>query len=141
MLPNDALEPFDNFGEAVAIDGDVVAVGATSDDDVANSSRAVYVFERSGGQWGHTARLSAGEQSDIFGGAVGLSGDILAVGAPGHNEGRTSSTGVVYIFQPDGGGQWRQTAKLLPSGIREQDRFGKGLVVSGNAFAAGAIGN
>lgn len=137
-------DPQDNFGIAVAISGDTAVVGADARDEVGGFATSApgtaYVFERGGGQWGQTARLSAGEQSDLFGGAVGISGEILAVGAPGHNEGAASSTGAVYIFEPDGGGQWSQTAKVLPSGIQEQDRFGKGLEVSGNAFAAGAIG-
>ena len=137
-------DPNDNFGGAVAISGGTAVVGADAGDEeggITNSAPgSAYVFERGEGEWAQTARLSAGGRDDFFGGAVGIWGAILAVGAPGHDEGENSSTGAVYIFEPDAGGQWTQTAKVIPSGIREQERFGKGLVVNGHAFAAGAIG-
>ena len=137
-------DPEDNFGIAVAISGETAVVGADAGDGEENTAPGTaYVFERNADgsdQWGQTTRLAAGEQRDFFGGAVGISGDLLAIGAPGHNEGGASSTGAVYIFEPDGGGQWQQTDRVLPSDNQEQNRLGAGLVVSGNAFAAGALG-
>jgi len=54
------IEPDDRFGEAIALDGDTLAVGATWEDscspadpslDTCSKSGAVYVFVRSGASW------------------------------------------------------------------------------------------
>ena len=140
-------DPLDNFGTSVAISGEIAVVGADADDAVGGiQNRApgsVYIFERNAGgtgQWGQTARLSAGEESDFFGAAVALSDDLLTIGALGHNEGGATSTGAVYIFERDKGGEWQQTAKVVPNEVAELARFGKGLAVGRNAFVAGAGG-
>ena len=86
----------DHFGYAVALSGNVAAVGANGEDssatgaqgeqadDSALDSGAVYVFSRVGTAWSVDYYLKAANTGagDTFGGAVGLSGTILAVGAP-----------------------------------------------------------
>ncbi len=138
--------PLDNFGKAVAISGEIAVVGADAGDvvsGVVNRAPGVsYVFERNaGGNWGQTARLSVNEESDSFGVAVGISGDILAVGAPGGTDGSLGSTGAVYIFERKAENQWEQTARVVPNGAAEGDAFGNGVAMSGNAFVAGATGS
>ena len=144
------LEPvnpasLDNFGIAVAIDGDAVVVGADESDeinDLRDNPGAAYVFERSAGgagAWGQTARLQANDKraNGRFGGGVGISGDTIAVGAKGQ-DGGASRSGAVYIFDRNSGGEWNQTAKVTHSGAEESDGLGEGLELSGNAFVAGA---
>ena len=92
----------DNFGHAVAIDGDTIAVGAPgedggaagvpSDNSVSNAG-AVYVFRRDGSTWSPEAYVkpTVTGAHDNFGFSVALSGETLAVGA--YQEGG-SSTGV-----------------------------------------------
>ena len=47
-----SLLPHDRFGQAVAIDGDTVVVGAPGDDGHSgDNTGAVYVFTRSGSTW------------------------------------------------------------------------------------------
>ncbi len=137
-------DPLDNFGEAVAISGEIAVVGAAAGDvvsGIANRAPGIaYVFERNAGgsgNWGQTARLSVGEEPDSFGAAVGLSGDLLAAGAPGHNIGR----GAVYIFERNAQGQWVQIARVVSNEVAEGDAFGNGVAISGNAFVAGAVGS
>ena len=135
-------DPEDNFGITVAISGETAVVGADAGDEqggVANlAPGTAYVFEPGGGRWRQTARLSVNEESDFFGAAVSLSGDFLAIGAPGHNEDGANSSGAVYIFDRDTGGQWRQAAKVIPCDIEERVLFGNGMALSGNALVAGA---
>lgn len=90
----------DAFGNSVAIDGNLLAVGAPLEDgtamgphaadggeqssDAANASGAVYVYRYEDGAWVHEAYIKASntESGDRFGTSVALSGDTLAVGAP-----------------------------------------------------------
>jgi len=91
----------DNFGAAVALDGDTLAVGAQLDDVWANADQgSVYVFTRSGAVWTQQQKLTAadGAASDLFGGAVALSGDTLAVGASLDDINANLDQGSVYVF-------------------------------------------
>lgn len=94
----------DYFGESVSIDvvGGVptVVVGARGR---TSATGAAYVFSQNQSgpnAWGLVATLSAGSAiGDAFGTAVAIDGDIIAVGAPGEDEGTTTENGVVYIFR------------------------------------------
>ena len=113
----------DSFGYSVALSGDTLAVGAylersaaqgvggNQDDDTARYSGAVYVFRHTGMTWQQGAYLKASNTGadDWFGYSVALSGDTLAVAAPGEdsatqgvggNQDDDSAlySGVVYIF-------------------------------------------
>ena len=99
----------DNFGYTVAIDGDVIAVGApnedsnvtgvsmgttASTDNSVGNSGAVYIFRRSVTTWAQEAFVKGHSinTSDQFGWSVGLSGNTLVVGAIGED---SSVTGVL----------------------------------------------
>ena len=73
-------------------------MGAPGDDGIASNAGASYVFENSGGGWSQTKKLTdaAGESSDTYGWDVGVSGDRIAVGAPGRG------TGTVYWYTGSG---------------------------------------
>jgi hypothetical protein len=96
----------DNFGEAVAIAGDIVVVGVPLDDhNGGGNAGAAYVFQRDLGgaaNWGQRKKLTASEAdpTENFGAAVSLDGDTLAVGAPAHD----GSKGAVYVFERGLGG-------------------------------------
>lgn len=89
------------FGQSVAIEGDVVAVGAWGD----SSNRGSFsVFTRSGSTWsqqdgpGDTSqrfRSSDAAINDYFGYSIGLSGGRLIVGAYSKN----SYTGSAYTYK------------------------------------------
>ena len=110
-------DPEDNFGIAVTISGETVVVGADAGDGGENTAPGTaYVFERNADgsdRWGQTTRLAAGEQRDFFGGAVGISGDLLAIGAPGHNEGGASSTADSMFLFDLSSGAWFFTGQVL----------------------------
>jgi hypothetical protein len=58
----------------VAVEGDLVVVGAPGNDDNGSISGSAYVFERNGGVWGQAAKLTEGDAGDQLGNAVELSG-------------------------------------------------------------------
>ena len=94
----------DQFGWSVAIDGNLLAVGARglrpSGGPLLGS---INVFHRDeGGQdnWGQVAHLDGGsdtEPDDGIGSSVGLSGETLIFGAPG-----SGVTGAEFVFQIGG---------------------------------------
>lgn len=94
----------DYFGESVSIDvvGGVptVVVGARGR---TSATGAAYVFSQNQNgpnAWGLVTTLSAGSATgDAFGTAVAIDGDIIAVGAPGEDEGSTTESGALYIFR------------------------------------------
>ena len=98
LLASDT-EAGDQFGGSVAMNGDTVAVGATSNDDAGSSSGSAYVFTRSGTTWTEQAKLTASDAaaSDLFGGSVAMNGDTLLVGAT-LNDDAGSSSGSAYVF-------------------------------------------
>jgi hypothetical protein len=82
----------DNFGSSVALSGNTLAVGAMGKDSAGGQADnsafyagAVYVFVRTGRTWTQQAYLKASntESNDGFGNSVAVSGDTLAIGAPG----------------------------------------------------------
>ncbi|WP_148276504.1 YDG domain-containing protein [Sphingobium sp. SYK-6] len=117
-----ALDTFDSFGEAVALndDGTRMAVGASGDDGAANQltgSGAVYLFSFADGNFsngtlsgiigkgysgGKNVDVALLAGSDAFGNSVALNaaGDRLAVGATGDDglAEDASGSGAVHLF-------------------------------------------
>ncbi len=123
----------DEFGSAVALDGEYAVIGACyADDDLG----AVYVFRREGENWVQQAKLtpSDGEPGDEFGTAVAVSGDYIFVGAPYSGD---DYSGAVYVFRRDGAG-WYETAKLKGSDTAYDDEFGGSLSADGDTLVVGA---
>ena len=112
------------FGTAVALSGDLLAVGASSEDSAstgiggnqsdttAERAGAAYLFSRTGTTWTQQAYIKASNtgRTDEFGFALALSGDTLVVGAQfeasaatGINGSQTDDTltgaGAVYVFR------------------------------------------
>ena len=92
----------ENFGRAVSIQGDWIAVGAHSEDFVGQGNAgAVYLFNENGtgGAWQEAKKLTASDKatSDAMGFSVGLGVNCLVTGAPNKNI-ATSEQGAAYFF-------------------------------------------
>jgi hypothetical protein len=128
----------DRFGNAVAMSGSTLVVGArfaNSDDGLYVAGKA-YVFGRSGSTWTEQATLIASDraESDQFGFAVALSGSTIVVGAPFKtNPAGSQFAGAVYVFvQSDG--VWPQRAELQGAA---RGTLGGSVSVSGLRALAG----
>lgn len=124
---------YDEFGDTLSLDGDVLVVGL----QYKNDKGAVYVFEKPFDGWAtgnETAILTAsdGAESDEFGISVSISGDALAVGADVNQ-----STGSVYVFErpPGGWATGNESAKLR---VIENDSgtFGYRVCIHADRIAA-----
>ncbi|MBU0677687.1 MAG: FG-GAP repeat protein [Verrucomicrobia bacterium] len=134
----------DEFGRAVAIDGDVALVGADGDDDNGNNSGSAYIFERAAGgtnAWGEVAKLTAsdGTAADYFATAVAIDGDVAVIGAY-QDAPAGSRSGSAYVFERNAGGTnaWGQVAKLTASDAGISNYFGYAVSVEGDVVIVGA---
>ncbi len=152
----------DGFGQALALDGDVLVVGAPGEDSIAtgvggnpadNTSAgagAAYVYRRTGTTWAFEAYLKASntDAGDGFGNAVAIAGNTIAVGAPsedssaaGINGNQTDNTagsaGAVYVFTRVGSA-WGQQAYVKASNAGGGDKFGTSVALNSNTLAVGA---
>lgn len=130
----------DDFGRGLAFAGDSLAVGAPQEDsnqttitnaptanaeDILGDAGAVYVYLRQNDTWVQEAYLKAanadgyvhsGQEGDLFGYSISLSGDTLAVGAHRESSAQTTITngtaasndnskfhsGSVYVYRNTG---------------------------------------
>jgi hypothetical protein len=133
----------DRFGISVALNGDVVAVGAARDDIGSNADQgSAYVFARAGSSWLQIQKLAAsdGAAGDQFGMSVALGETILAVGAGNDAIGANAAQGSAYVYTFSGA-YWLQQQKLKASDGAANDHFGVAVAVSGDAVAVGASGD
>ena len=123
----------------MSISADTAIVGAFSEDEKATDSGSAYIFERSGGSWSETAKLTAsdGEDGDSFGFSVSISDDIAIVGAYFEDEEGTNA-GSAYIFERDGG-SWSEVTKLTAPDGTNLDLFGASVSISGDTSIVGAL--
>jgi len=128
----------DDFGNAVAINGDTVVVGASGKN---SNTGAVYIFERNqggAGNWGQVKKLALSDAAanDYFGISVAINADTLVVGAWG----KSSFAGAAYIFERNQGGteNWGQVKKLTASDAAAGDEFGTAVAIDADTLVVGA---
>jgi len=130
----------DQFGFDVALDGDILLIGADWDDDVGINDGSAYVFERTGSLWEQAAKLLPDQVAggtDLFGFAVALDGEVAVVGARREDVAGAIDQGAVYVFERKGG-SWLRSAKLASSDGRDVDDFGWDVAIQGRFLVAGA---
>ncbi len=146
----------DLFGSSVAIYGDYVVVGASSEDEDASGANtltgagAVYVFKKDQGgpdHWGQIQKLVASdrEANDAFGSSVAIYADYAVIGASSEDEdalgaNTLTDAGAVYVFKKDQGGpdHWGQIQKLVASDREADDALGSSVAIYGDYVVAGA---
>jgi len=151
-------------GRGVAVFGDTIAVGATTEDSSAagiggtqndeglRDSGAVYVFARVGASWTQQAYVKASHPGagDGFGNSIALWEQQLIAGAYRESGGGTSifgdpaddtldAAGAVYVFER-GDGAWFQRLYLKASNPEAEDGFGCSVAAGEGTFAIGAAG-
>ena len=151
-----ALTNLDEFGYALALREDTLAVGAPLDDPGGTDRGAVYLFrgvgtDFSGLTWQNKFASGTGADSmptlannDHFGSSIALDGNRLAVGAPAEVAGATGN-GAVYLLNGLGDNifAWRKTlasgtgAANMPA-LTNGDAFGWSVALDGDLMAIGA---
>ena len=148
----------DRFGFAVAVSGNRAVVGAYGEsssakgvngdesNNSANEAGAAYVFKRKNNQWSQASYLKASntDHSDYFGSAVGISGDVIVVGAYGEDGDNTIQlnnnapfAGAAYVYKRGTAG-WVQEMYLKATNTNWGDRFGRSVAIDGDTIVVGA---
>ena len=136
----------DNFGTSVALSGTTrLAVGSRSDDDGANNTGSVYVFEKSGGAWSQTLKIADGggggkllvdlDENDYFGSGVAFSDDgtTLAIGAERDDDGDNKNSGAVYLY---GDPPYARSASVRATDDETGDTDWDYVITTGNVCTA-----
>ncbi|MGE0480932.1 MAG: immunoglobulin domain-containing protein [Phycisphaerae bacterium] len=139
ILAADARE-FDVFGWSVAIDADIAVVGTPSGDSATVADcGAAYLYQRTAGVWAPLAKRTAADAaaSDFFGRSVAIRGDLIVVGAYGHEDPGGNDTGAAYVLERQGGA-WPQTARLRAFDPADSDWFGWSVAIDNGRVLIGA---
>jgi len=133
LLPNDGAA-FDFFGNSVAFNNGIVAIGAHFNDDNGSESGSAYLFDASTGSQLFKLLPTDGSDSDFFGESIAINNGIVAVGAQLDSDNGTFS-GSAYLFDASTGAQ---LFKLLPDDGAAFDAFGRSIAIADGVVAVGA---
>jgi len=137
---------FARFGDAVALHGDRLVIGAERDDVGADDAGAVEIFDWDGAAWipSDTIRAPIPVEDEYFGRAVAFAGDTLVVGSPDADDACPTDPDCdsgrvdVFRFGVDG---WRHEAVLdPPGGPVAGDRAGLDVAILGDRIAVSVSG-
>jgi hypothetical protein len=154
-------ESLAQFGNSMAIDGDFMAIGAQGESvrvlkpvghmtsNFAKFAGAVYLFERRNGNWVFDEHITApnAAASGLFGGAVALEGDLLAIGAPGDPSsspgvdgdmfaGGSPGSGAVHVYERIAG-SWTFAHYIKSVDPDWGEGFGQVIALSEDALVVG----
>ena len=125
-------------GNAVAISGNTMVVGARHDNTTASQAGAAYVYVLTGQAWTQQAVLLAndGAALDKFGHSVAISADTIVVGAY-NDDSPQSNAGSAYVFVRSGS-TWAFQQKLTASDGTPDDEFGNAVGIAGETIVVGS---
>ncbi|MFI4854189.1 MAG: PQQ-binding-like beta-propeller repeat protein [Phycisphaerales bacterium JB065] len=130
----DTPVPGGQFGNAIALDGGVVAVGAHYYGVSGSQPGYVYLFDATTGTQSRVLTASDGANEDQFGWSVDIADGLVVVGAP-RDDDNGNNSGSVYVFDASTGTQlWKLTA----SDGAAQDRFGWSVAIHNDLIAVGS---
>lgn len=137
-LTSDDPSGVDRFGASVALDDDVAIVGAPADaGGWEGGTGSVYVFTRAAGRWKTETKLIGDGGIDEFGRAVTLDGDVAVVGARRIDGGRSTDSGVAFVYERSNG-RWTKQAELTSGDGVHDDSFGAELETNRRTVLVGA---
>lgn len=130
----------DNFGTAMALDGDTAVFTAPGDTHHdTDSAGSTYVFTRSNQTWSEQQKLTAPNITEdaYFGGTAILEDDTLVLAQNGANHSGVDYAGAAFVYsrQTDG---WSHTRRLTASDAGAGDFFGTGLAIDQQTLLVGA---
>lgn len=125
-------EELERFGRTIVADGGTLLIGAIDADEARG---AVYVFKFDN-TWQQVARLTASDASpgDQFGTSIAVDGDVVLIGA----QGRSESTGAVYVFAKNPDGTFSETGMLPVEDTNPGDGFGSVVAIEDNLAVVGS---
>ena len=131
----------DEFGRAVAVQNNIVVVGAPNEASLGFGTGAAYVYEKTSTGWQFQQTLTAHDASagSFFGTSVAIDGDRIVVGAYG-DPNVDVGAGAAYVFVR-AATKWTPEAKLIGSENSAFDGFGISVAIKDDRIVCGAFGN
>jgi len=139
LRPADSA-PGDAFGAVIALADDRALIGVpnarAAGDSTLERAGGVIEFVREDGTWREAGRIAGSPQlNGAFGAAIALRGDVVAIGAPGSDDGR----GAAFLYRRDGStGAWSEQARLAGASAESGERFGSAVALEGDDVWVGA---
>lgn len=146
MSPEPNTEEPDLFGGVIAVNGEVIVMGAPGAPAPEFHRGAVYIYryDPDTGQWACEAELTAsdGDAADFFGWSVSLDGDLLLIGAREDENDGLPKSGSAYVFRYNRQtSKWDEEAKLTDPNAQENAILGQSVSIRGDVALIGAHGN
>ena len=136
----------DNFGNEVAISGDIAVIGARFADPSDGRNRitnagAAYVFSPGDVGWEQRAALISDNPAafEHFGHSVAIDGNRILVGANSSTRDNILRAGQAYVYSGQLNSWTQQTRVFAEYAIRD-DAFGQSVALQGNNMLVGANG-
>lgn len=133
QLTSATVDSNDNFGFAVAIEGDTLIASARRDEvGAVNAAGAAYVYTRTAGVWtqqGDRLVATGGLEGDVLGTSVDLSGDYAVVGADSADTAGGEDAGAAYIFRRVAGVWSQQGSPLVSNAPAAFNQFGRSVAI------------
>ena len=129
-----------HWGYSLDISGTTLIAGYRSD---LGNNDGVYIIERKGQVWETLNHFLSPnpDQSDSFGHAVALEGDLAVIGAPeqgGNPRVFADGIGEVYVYRRGGEGHFSLMAALKADDLQDRDLFGYSVDMSRKTLIVGA---
>jgi hypothetical protein len=140
VLADPDPDPYDQFGQSLAIDGDRIVVGAWLDDEGDTDTGAAYVYDLGSPTPAVPVLVLPNPDpaaGDCFGVAVGISGSRVVVGSYG-DDAAAPDAGAAYVFDLDAPAPTEAVAVLALPAAAERDGFGQAVAISGGLVAVAA---
>ena len=137
----------DRLGGAVAVSGNLMAVGLPNADVGGVDSGRVVIYRLEGSRLTEQAIIDVPQDhvATNFGGALALERGRLIVGAPGTRPSQAKGTGLTplqaAIFEIASNGLWTMKAMLSPVNGSDDDEFGASVDLEGDLIVVGAPGD
>ncbi len=133
LLPNDG-DAGDRFGFSIAIQGNVVVVGAPGDVHNGIASGSAYRFDATTGAQVGKLVPNDPESGDEFGNSIAIDDAVIAVGAWRADD-LGEGSGAAYLFDATSGAQLE---KLLPDAGNNFQTFGVSIAIDDGIVAVGS---
>ncbi len=145
LTPSDPA-PGDQFGDAVAVSGDWMIVGASRDDVPVETAGSAYVHVFDGLGWTEHSKLLAPQPmpNDLFGWSVDIDVDAATgavtavVGAYLRDDGGLENVGAAYVYALVGD-TWTFQQALLAPDRASGDQLGQAVAIDDDWILAGAM--
>ncbi len=138
-------EAEDMFGWKVAVEGNLIVIGAIGDkcegSGVANCG-SVFLYRYAAGGWTLEDAVQASDAAtgDSLGGFVSVRGSVVVAGAYLDDCPAGVDCGSAYVFR-NNAGTWTEEAKLVAPDAAGNDWFGNSVAVADTVIAVGADGD